>query len=272
MSAAKALPVLMYHHVSPEPGLVTLTPEHFSEQMTWLAENGYHTANGIDLENFLSGAPLPAKSVMITFDDGYLDNYVHAYPVLKRFGLHAVVFAVTDWLQDGPARPVFGETNAPQLLNHRECSERIQAGCSDEAIMRWSEAERAFIEGVFEFHSHTASHTRWDKISTCSSEKAEALANDLARSRDALHKRLGVESSHLCWPQGYYDNDYLSVAQNEGFSYLYTTRPGTVKPNSAPTHLPRIVVKNKGASWLASRVRLYRSPLLSSWYRLLKGG
>jgi peptidoglycan/xylan/chitin deacetylase (PgdA/CDA1 family) len=271
VKAATALPILMYHHVSPQPGLVTISPENFAAQMAWLASKGYHTASGADLEGFLAGQPLPARSVMLTFDDGYLDNYVHAYPILRQHGLHALIFAVTDWIGDGPARPLAGESGAPALLNHRECYESIQAGRADEAIMRWSEFERTQAAGTFEIHSHTASHTRWDKVSANAAEKFAALRNDLERSRETLHRHLGLSSNHLCWPQGYFDADYLSVARERGFTHLYTTRPGTTCAGSEAGSLPRIVVKDKGASWLASRIHLYSSPTLARWYGRLKG-
>lgn len=271
MKSAQALPILMYHHVSPQPGLVTISPENFAAQMAWLAAHGYHTASCTDLEGFLSGRPLPASAVMLTFDDGYLDNYVHAYPILRQYGLHAVLFTVTDWIGDGPARPVAGEPGAPRLLNHRECGERIRTGRSDESAMRWSEVERTLADGVFEFQSHTASHTRWDKVSANAQAKSAALKSDLERSQEALHQHLGHASSHLCWPQGYFDADYQSVARALGFTHLYTTRPGTVCPASDRAALPRIVVKDKGAAWLSSRVRLYSSPTLARWYGRLKG-
>jgi peptidoglycan/xylan/chitin deacetylase (PgdA/CDA1 family) len=250
---------------------VTLSPENFAAQMAWLAGKGYHTASCADLEGFLSGRPLPARSVMISFDDGYLDNYVHAYPILRQYGLHAVIFAVTDWIGEGPARPVAGESAAPPLLNHRECAARIEAGRADEAIMRWSEVERTQAEGVFEFQSHTASHTRWDRISVNAAEKSTALRRDLERSRETLRQRLGLASTHLCWPQGYFDADYQSVACEQGFTHLYTTRPGTICPETEAADLPRVVVKNKGAAWLASRVRVYSLPALARWYGRLKG-
>jgi peptidoglycan/xylan/chitin deacetylase (PgdA/CDA1 family) len=271
VDTAKALPILMYHHVSPQPGLVTITPEHFAAQMAWLAGQGYHTARCADLEGFLQGKPLPAKSLLLTFDDGYLDNYVHAYPILRQHGLHAVIFVVTDWIGDGPARPVAGESGAPALLNHRECYASIQAGRADEAVMRWSEVERTRAEGIFEFQSHTASHTRWDRVGANPAEKVSALRADLERSQETLCQRLGQTDPHLCWPQGYFDADYVSVANELGFSHLYTTRPGTVCSDTEAARLPRIVVKDKGAAWLASRLRLYRSPMLARWYGRLKG-
>ncbi|WP_301103228.1 polysaccharide deacetylase family protein [Propionivibrio sp.] len=270
---ASALPILMYHHVSPAPGLVTVTPKNFVAQMAWLAANDYHTASCADLEGFLQGRPLPQRTVMITFDDGYLDNYVHAFPILRQYGLHAVIFAVTDWIGDGAARPhpVAGESGAPLLLNHNACTERIREGRADEAIVRWSEVECMRAAGSFEFQSHTASHTRWDKISGNAAEKSTALGRDLERSRETLRQRLGMLGTHLCWPQGYFDADYLSVARDQGFTHLYTTTPGSLRPDGDANKLPRIVVKDKGAAWFSSRIHLYSSPFLARWYGRLKG-
>ena len=92
------LPILMYHHVSPNPGLVTLSPAAFREQMAWLARSGWHTPGAREIEAFHQGQPLPRKSVVITFDDGYLDNWVHAQPVLAEFQLKALLFISTDWI------------------------------------------------------------------------------------------------------------------------------------------------------------------------------
>ncbi len=270
--STRALPILMYHHVCPQPGLVTVSPQNFAAQMAWLAAQGYHSASCADLEAFLKGQPLPDKSVMITFDDGYLDNYVHAYPVLRQHGLHAVIFAVTDWIGEKPeTRPIAGETSAPPTCNHRDCTERIGNGQADSVMMRWSEIRRTLADGTLEFHSHTASHTRWDKICATSAEKCEKIAEDICRSRAALKQHLDIDDTHLCWPQGYFDADYQDLARRQGFSYLYTTVPGTTTPNTHADALPRIVTKDKDAGWLASRLRLYRSPTLARWYGRLKG-
>ena len=270
--SARALPILMYHHVCPQPGLVTVAPEHFAAQMEWLAGHGYHSVGTAELEAFLRGEPLPKRSVMITFDDGYLDNYVYAFPVLRRLGQRAVVFLVTDWIGDAPAiRAVAGEADAPPTLDHRQCMEAVRGGRADAAMMRWSEVCMTQDAGVFEFHSHTASHTRWDKTCADADKKKAALTDDLRRSKAALSTRLGLDDTHLCWPQGYYDADYRAAAVETGFTHLYTTRPGTARPDSAPDELPRIVVKDKGAGWLASRVRLYSHPTLARWYGRIKG-
>lgn len=94
MFKANHVPVLMYHHVSHCPGLVTLSPETFRKQMKWLAENNWKTLSSDELEFFYRGGKLPRKSVMLTFDDGYLDNWFQVYPLLNEFNLKAHIFLI----------------------------------------------------------------------------------------------------------------------------------------------------------------------------------
>jgi peptidoglycan/xylan/chitin deacetylase (PgdA/CDA1 family) len=259
-----ALPVLMYHHVSPNPGLVTLSPENFRAQMAWLAQNGYRSVGCDDLAGFLAGAALPPRSVLITFDDGYLDNYVHAFPVLRDLGLKATIFLITGRIGDGAAR-----TDAP-TPNHAECQARIQAGRADEVMLRWSEVEPMRAAGI-EFHSHTHMHRRWDREIADPAARATARADDLVQSRATLHSRLGAASRHLCWPQGYHDADYRRVAKQAGFDHLYTVEKGSCSCSTAADRIPRIVVKDRRDSWFARRLWLYRHPLLTAAYLRLRG-
>ena len=270
--AAQALPVLMYHHVTPNDGLVTVSPATFRWQMQWLATHGYRSIGCRDLERFLAGESLPDKSVLITFDDGYLDNYVHAHPVLKEFGLHAVIFLVTGWLgEKGQARRHGGlPGELPACPNHRAAKALIDAGRADEVMLRWSEVDAMQSAGTCEFHSHTHTHTRWDKTVADVAARREALAADLAASRAALAAHCG-DSAHLCWPQGYFDADYQAVAAAAGFRYLYTVQKGINSPATPPDKIGRIVIKDRVGSWFGSRMFIYRQRTLGSLYVRLRG-
>lgn len=96
---AQSLPVLMYHYISNYPNSISVSPKHFEEHCRGMAESGWR---GISLQEaeffFLKGEPLPPKSVLITFDDGYLDNFVYAWPLLQKYGHKGVIFAVTERL------------------------------------------------------------------------------------------------------------------------------------------------------------------------------
>ena len=269
MKTASVLPVLMYHHISPAPGLVTVSPDNFRAQMQDLARAGWHTVGTADIAAFLSGKALPARSVAITFDDGYLDNYIHAYPVLREYGLYATIFVVTDWLTDGPVRQIGGDIALP---DHRGCKAAIAAGRTDEVMLRWSEIEAMQADGVVEVHSHTHSHTRWDRMLPDIAARRAALAADLRDSRAILQRRLGLEDRHLCWPQGYFDEDYVAVAQDCGFMYLYTTRRRLNYRTSSATSIGRIDTRDKGSGWLVPRLYLYTMPLIGELYSCIREG
>jgi peptidoglycan/xylan/chitin deacetylase (PgdA/CDA1 family) len=268
MKAAKALPILMYHHVSPSPGLVTVSPEIFSEHMEYLARAGYTTLRADEFVDFLQGRrSVPAKSVLITFDDGYLDNYVHAYPVLQRLGLHAVIFTVTGWIGDGPPRPHAGQPGAelPHCPSHRDCKLAIQEGRADSVMVRWSEIEAMERSGAIEVHSHTHSHVRWDKT-YAAAERLAQLEQDLIASRDVLRSRLGRASPHLCWPWGHREAGYRETAEKVGYMVQYTVDNGINTPGTDPREIRRLAVKERGARWLASRLFIYRHPTLARLY------
>jgi peptidoglycan/xylan/chitin deacetylase (PgdA/CDA1 family) len=197
----------MYHHVSPSPGMITVTVEHFEDQLRWLSSHGYRSLSSSEFAGHLAGQPVPKKSVLITFDDGYLDNWVYAYPLLKKYGFSAMLFLVTSWSKDGPPRSFMGQENLPETPDHRECEARARDGRSDEIAIRWSEARIMQEEGVFEIHSHTHTHTRWDKLDP--EQKNTHMAEELTQARATLAANLGGVSDHHCWPQGYYDPEYI---------------------------------------------------------------
>jgi peptidoglycan/xylan/chitin deacetylase (PgdA/CDA1 family) len=255
----------MYHHVSASPGLVTVSPTTFRAQMEWLARNDYRAVGSEDVESFLSGKPLSGKNVLITFDDGYLDNYLNAFPVLAELGLKATIFIVTGWIGNGPVRQN-GETP-----NHYRCMARIEAGHADEVMLRWSEVERMVASGTCEFHSHTHTHMRWDQRISDSTVRGARLREDLAQSHATLKQRLGTTSRHLCWPQGHFDDEYQRIAKDTGFDHLYTVEKGCCTPSTPCDRIPRIVVKDRCDGWFGRRLWLYRHPRLAAGYLRLRG-
>ncbi|MDA8094320.1 MAG: polysaccharide deacetylase family protein [Betaproteobacteria bacterium] len=270
MRAAQAVPVLMYHHVSPAPGLVTVSPESFQSQMAYLARAGYTTLTADQFLGFLEGNyAAPRKSVLITFDDGYLDNYVFAFPILKALGLRATIFAVTGWLGEGPARHERLDAGWPDCPNHRACMEAIAGAQADRVMLRWSEIEA--MQGVVEVHSHTHTHTRWDKTVASEPARDAALAEDLSTSREALRARLGHSSGHLCWPQGYFDARYQTIARELGFRALYTTDKHVNTGATPPENVGRIVIKDRRDAWFARRMWIYSHARWGRLYTALRG-
>lgn len=273
MFRAASIPVLMYHHVSPNPGSITVSLDNFESQLKWLQRRGYRSITTEQFSDFLAGKPLPRKSVLITFDDGYLDNWVYAYPILQKYSFCAVVFLVTSWVHEGPARPYLGQYgNFPDPPpNHQESEALIQAGQSDKVILRWSEIKTMAADGTFEFHSHTDTHTRWD-LGEEKANKNLYMAQELARSRQALANHLGQTSTHLCWPQGYFDDDYVELAKQAGFRYLYTTLAfGQNTRKTRPDRIHRFAVRDTEGASAGRRIWLARNtvigPIFNAWKR-----
>ena len=235
--SAPNVPVLMYHHVTPAGGMIAATPDVFEDQIARLARAGYQSLSADQFAACLAGAPVPERSVLITFDDGYLNNWVHAHPVLARHGMRAVLFIITGWIGDGPVRPHAGQGGPlPATPDHDACKQLVAAGRADEVMLRWSEIEAMRAAGTFEFHSHTHTHTRWDK--ECAGDvqaKRARIADELRLSREALAGRLGSVSDHLCWPQGYFDADYVAAAREPASG---TCTLPTLSARTRPARIP----------------------------------
>ncbi len=91
-----SVPILLYHHVDHHFGQWHVTPEKLDEELAYLSKNGFHTITMADyLRSRRQGTAVPDHSLVITFDDGNLDNYQYAYPLLKKYGMVATFFVVT---------------------------------------------------------------------------------------------------------------------------------------------------------------------------------
>lgn len=265
MPCAEVVPVLMHHHVNPVPGRLNVTPANFEHQLAWLAERGWTALSLAQFAAFLEGKPVPRRSLLITFDDGYLDNWVHACPLLAKYGMRGVLFVVTGWVGEGAPRPHGGQIDTPPALPvHARCEAMINAGLTDAVMIRWSEARLMQAGGTLELHCHTHRHQRWWEYGIDPQIRHEALAADLATSRRVLQHELGQVSDHLCWPFGHFDADYVAVARAQGFRYLHTTHAfGRNLAGGDRGHIYRFPIRDRPASWLHKRLLCHQHPLLA---------
>lgn len=274
MAHAHNIAVVMYHHVAEQGDFLTVSARQFESQIKGLAEKGYRTLKADEFASFLEGKPVPRKSILLTFDDGYLDNWVHAHPILERYGMSAILFAITGLIGNGPARPHAGQGKAlPPGLPHRLAKRQMFSDQPDTVMLRWDEVHQMIGAGTFEIHSHTHTHKRWDLECGSASEKIERMEEDLSASKDMLIRQLGQVSSHLCWPQGYFDADYKQIAQTLGFRHLYTTDArGQNLAQGDSTHIYRLSAKNRPFMQLRQRLWLATHPAFGPVYNKWKAG
>lgn len=191
---AKEIPILMYHRIDHIPGdRITLPPDKFDAQMAYLHKNGYTAITWASLRNHLTtGEQLPPKPVLLTFDDGYEDNFINALPILQRYGMKAIVFPVAGWIgqyndwEDYPGKPHSRLMSWEQLAQWRQAG--MEIGC------------------------HTVNHPHLSSL-------AEAeIETELTDSKRLLEDRLGMDIDLLCYPYGSLDSRVKMAAQKTGFA------------------------------------------------------
>lgn len=164
----QSLPVLMYHYISNYPGSISVSPYNFEKHCQGMAENGWRGISLQEAENFLlKGEKLPPKSVLISFDDGYLDNFIYAWPILKKYGHHGVIFVVTN-------RIVSNQKIRPTLFDvwNNSLSNEVLSTLVDmpikhtvigfkkrkDTFLSWEECRLMEKSGVISIGAHSAHH------------------------------------------------------------------------------------------------------------------
>lgn len=251
----------MYHHINPHKGdMVTVRPEIFEGQMEYLHKAGYKTLKLDELISYIKGGLKQQKAVAVTFDDAWLDNYIYAFPVLKKYTINATIFVITDRTERASGK----KTESPAIVpTHNESKLLIEKNEDYKVVLNWELIKEMSDSGIVEIYSHTKSHARCDRLS-----KSELL-EELSASKKTIEKRLGKPCPYLCWPYGNYNETALRIAQEAGYKAIFTTHHGIVKKDSDPFAIKRIVVKDSIA-WLKKRMLIYTNPVLSDFYLKIK--
>lgn len=224
--------ILMYHHILSDKnkkeggwsknGAVNTT-ESFDQQMKYIGDQGYNTISVKALEAFIyQKKPLAASSqnnsILLTFDDGYLSNYINAYPLMKKYGLRGVVFHETACTPD---------QSIEKLDIHK--------------IDRISLEQMDLMSDVFEHEMHT--HKGHDKVNAVADMiwmNKEEMVEDLKENQRALPKY--SSKSYFAYPFGMYDNETIEALKAVGVKLAFTTQGGYTTLKSEPYELNRFGV------------------------------
>jgi len=259
--SASSIPVVMYHHVLPMGGGLAVTPEIFEDHMAALQRNGWKTLSGNEFLHLLQSGNIPSKTALLTFDDGFADNYVYAYPILKQYGMKALLFAATSFIKDA-------DINRGNFvpLPHKEAWELAFSERRSEVMCTWNELREMEESGVFDIQAHGHSHN----IPQLINEKRHSdIKEDLSIGKRMLEEMLSKEVLHLAWPKGKYDDKTIEIATGLGFKALYTTIRG-YNTQSNLKMLNRLPAKNKKGRWLVNKIKIYSSVHLSKLYLALR--
>ncbi|MCY6959512.1 polysaccharide deacetylase family protein [Clostridium brassicae] len=203
-AATVKIPVLMYHSINVKSrNNLIITPQEFDKQIKWLKDNGFTPLFLDEIYSMITtGKNIPFKSVALTFDDGYVDNYTEAYPILKKYKFKATIFLISDTI------------GQPYALKENQI--------------------REMYDNNIDFQSHTASHYELSGLSY------QKQLNELIRSKEAISKLLNKNVDFICYPSGKYNADTIKACKSAGYKMGFTTKPGYAKQSDGLYTLTRV--------------------------------
>jgi len=238
--------LLMYHMVSPHlpykryrdgqkvKNYLRVEPEMFDSQITWLKKQGFSFFKMADVLR----SDLPERSVFLTFDDGFEDNYTQAFPILIKHQVPATIYLVGNrfdgsWSTDRATGVVSAELNEQPMLSHAQVEEMLNSG-------------------LIEFGAHTMDHVRLNELS------AEKAKEQISRSRDVIREHYQIECGSFAYPFGYFDQQSVALVSAAGFNNACTTVEGTDSDRQAQRfRLQRLMVSGNDTMRKFRRKILY---------------
>ena len=200
------VPILLYHHVSDTlQTQYSVTTSALDEQMNWLYQNGYQTITVTELAHLIrEGGTAPGRPVIITFDDGWLDLYENAYPILRKYGFQGTAYIVAN------------AVNAQGNLSAEQLKELIDQG--------------------WEIGSHGLNHIDLTK--------SDGWQEEITASKAYLEKVLGIEILTFAYPYGVADIGVMNYTFSAGYTSAVGLGSTATHSRSTLYYLSRMEVKS----------------------------
>lgn len=230
---AQGIPILMYHKIGKPPENSKLKKlwvdsTSFRAQMRFLSEKGYKSITFQDMAQKRTNGKIPDKPVILTFDDGYRNNYTEAFPILKEYGFRGVLFLVCETL---------GKKN----LWHDPASEDFQEMLADEEI-------REMQKAGWEIGSHTLSHKNLGNL--WRRGRGEEVRREIKESREILKNRFGEAPIAFSYPygEGADEPEIQNLAKESGYAFACGIHQGKACMEREPFALRRILMRGDDTS------------------------
>ena len=203
-------PILMYHYISPLPDDadrirqdLTVVPDLFDAHCRYLAENGYTTIPmALFAQALLFGDELPEQPIILTFDDGYVDAYEHAFPILQAYEMVGTFFIITQFMEN------------PRYLTWGQAGLMLEAG--------------------MEIENHSVHHQN------LSGRDREYLLGEIEGAAQAIQQTFLRRPEFFCYPAGRFDDTTIDIVRETGHLLAVTTQDGTLHDSSDPYRLKRV--------------------------------
>jgi peptidoglycan/xylan/chitin deacetylase (PgdA/CDA1 family) len=208
----------MYHSVAAAPNdatrVLSVAPEAFAEQMALIGDLGLTPVTTAELAaHWRAGRPLPARPVLITFDDGYEGVHRHALPVLAKHAFPATLFVSTGWLR--------GEHDT---------------GGGLDTMLDWRQVRELAATGV-EIGGHSHTHPQLDQLPD------DALRAELSRCTEIVTEELGARPVSFAYPYGYSSRRVRRAVRAAGYAQALAVGNGLARRRQGPYALQRVTVR-----------------------------
>lgn len=226
---AVPLPIIMYHEVKPDKsGKDAIQPWELESDLRWLAANGYTTVVMADVIAYVrNGTPLPEKPIILSFDDGYYNNYVYVLPLLQQYSARIVLSLLgrnTDDFTEWPSKSI------------------------DYAHVTWDQLNEMLDTGLVEVQNHSYDlHAYTSERHGCMQNRGESdaaytqlLRADLQRLQDELAEHTGRTPDTFAYPYGKYGDLTDTVLRDMGFQATLTCDWGVNHITRDPACLYRL--------------------------------
>lgn len=236
--------VLMYHRVnSYRKDELSVPPDRFRKQVEWLHRHGFRNTRMAELESGSMARGDNSPRVIFTFDDGYEDNYIEAYPVLREYGYTAILYLPFDYIGTSKMYP----------------RDALESGRPEHnRLLTWHQVEEMLKDGM-EIGSHTMGHPNLTRISP------ERAKREIVESKHRLEERLHVKVTSFCYPEGYFQAKHARWVQEAGYRSGCTTTPRIWRGHDL-FMIPRVPVLSSDILYV------FRNKLLGrmEWFRIIK--
>lgn len=211
----KKVRVLMYHSISEHVGKEKhnkwrVKPKDFEKQMNWFYKNNWKS---FTISELVKLDEIPKKSFVVTFDDGFEDNFLNAFPILKKYNFKATIYLVPNQ-----------KTNHWEEKNTSVLSNLL----NNEQILQMQNS------GLIEFGSHTLSHVNLSTIND------EQLLNELKKSKEEVEKITNQECEAFAYPYGKFDDNIVNSVKRVGYKNATVVKRGLFKKDDDVFTIKRV--------------------------------
>ncbi|MEV2217538.1 polysaccharide deacetylase family protein [Streptomyces sp. NPDC050997] len=216
--AEAPVPILMYHAIAAEPNEATrelsVAPDAFAEQLDMIGELGFTPVDTAQLAaRWRSGRPLPARPVLITFDDGYEGVHRHALPVLAKYGFAATLFVSTGWIRGA-----------------------YDTGGGLDTMLDWDQI-RELAAARVEIGGHSHTHPQLDQLDDAT------LRHELIHCKEIVTDELGTVPASFAYPYGYSSRRVRQAVRETGYGQALAVGNGLARRRQGPYALRRVTVR-----------------------------